>query len=699
MLVAGDQIDVWIVERALGSGGMGSVYRCRNRNANRISAAVKVLDSDLRRFPEAEARFIREAEILFRLDHPNIVKVRNVRTDLDPPFLEMEFVEGESLEDRLRRGPIPLGEAVLLFAQLVSALAYLHASGVRHRDIKPANVLVKSDGQLKLVDFGLAMEAEATRLTQNGLAFGTVSYAPPEWLAPETLDAARWDVYAAGVVFHEMLTGELAFPVLGIGSARQQAAQVIFAKQGHAPLDPGPAFPGGLRELIGDATCSDAAKRIADGPTLWARLRSAVPALELPSGWNTAPVPRAQRPAGTTPLPEGPSSPTHSVQVAREPPARTGRRIAWIVGVAAGLGALAVAAVVAISLGVWFLSSRSAPQPREVVARVAGLPADMPFTVKLNGVEPHTRNQSECRFSAPPGPGLLTWTVGEGCAAGCPGQGCPAWCSVGEQAIELPIGSEPFEVAVAVRPPTPRRVDVALPPLDAATPVAVVLGKRAALREGTEMRIADVPPGEHAIEASIGTCPPDARGCFPDRSCPRACLSYVGTLIVPLGDGPWRAPLDLSPAPEPERAPAGGPAPAVAAQPRPEAAPRSGRGAGGIITMAQFASWLAGNPEWQPEQLAVSGYLPGWSAATPPAGSAPGAPVLALTWAAARAYCSDRGGLPSIDAEPTTWTGEPQLEWRKSADGKYAHRFNDGEAGTAGHTNRPLRGVGFRCAR
>src|SRR5690349_3312030 len=121
---------------------MGSVYRCHNRTATRILAAIKVLEGGLKRYPEAEARFIRAAEILFQLDHPNIVKVRNIRTETDPPYLEMEFVAGSSLDERLRRGPLPYPEAVAIMRQGAEAIAYLHAKGIRHRDIKPANLLL-----------------------------------------------------------------------------------------------------------------------------------------------------------------------------------------------------------------------------------------------------------------------------------------------------------------------------------------------------------------------------------------------------------------------------------------------------------------------------------------------------------------------------------------------------------------------------
>ena len=110
VLNPGDEIDIWVVERALGQGGMGSVYRCHNREARRILAAIKVLDPSVSRVPSAKARFVREAEILFRLDHPGIVKVRNVRMEIDTPYLEMEFVDGVGLNERIGDGPTPVDQ-------------------------------------------------------------------------------------------------------------------------------------------------------------------------------------------------------------------------------------------------------------------------------------------------------------------------------------------------------------------------------------------------------------------------------------------------------------------------------------------------------------------------------------------------------------------------------------------------------------
>ncbi len=274
MFHAGDEIDIWVVERPLGAGGMGSVYRCHNRNAKRIVSAVKVLDGLLTRNPQIRNRFIREAELLFALDHPNIVKVRNVRMDVATPYLEMEFVEGRSLERHIDDATIAPVDAVRVCAQIADALAYVHARGVAHRDIKPANIVVQSSGDAKLVDFGIASEADATRISESGTAFGSAGYVPPEWLRPDELDPQKWDLYALGVTLWEALCFRSAFPVNAKANASQAFLATIAAKQTHPPLDPGPEWPQALRDVIGALTEPDADARLGSAAEARDRLAS-----------------------------------------------------------------------------------------------------------------------------------------------------------------------------------------------------------------------------------------------------------------------------------------------------------------------------------------------------------------------------------------------------------------------------------------
>src|SRR5262249_46267256 len=152
--------------------------------------------------------------------------------------------------------------AIGLFRQLLEALVYLHDRGVRHRDIKPANLLINKSGVLKLVDFGLASEADVERITRANTTFGTVSYAPPEWVRPDELDPEMWDVYSAGVVLFEMLTARVAFPGSSQVDPRQVAIHIMAIKQTHPPLDPGASYRDDLRALCRDMTHGNKAERI-----------------------------------------------------------------------------------------------------------------------------------------------------------------------------------------------------------------------------------------------------------------------------------------------------------------------------------------------------------------------------------------------------------------------------------------------------
>lgn len=394
VLQPGDEIDIWVVDRALGQGGMGSVYRCHNREAKRILAAVKVLDASFVRQPSAKARFVREAEILFSLDHPGIVKVRNVRMDLAMPYLEMEFIDGVNLEVRAHEGTLSGAEALSLFVQVADALAYLHARGIRHRDVKPSNLVVQPNGVVKLVDFGIATEADGATITERGQTFGSVSYAPPEWLDPDRLDPVRWDIYSAGVVFHELLTGTQAFPMTGSGSMQQQVLRMMSAKQLHAPLDPGPRYPASLRALVRDMTHPLPEARLADADAVRARL-AAVDLTDIEVGAAAAAVRRdtsaptwvsdaaeaEHAPAGLTMVPgdDAPPPPAAPGRPAPAPPfgaPPTQPRVApRIVATGAGLAALLLA-------GAWAWESSSpdarvaaVPEPAPVAAPVPAAPA------------------------------------------------------------------------------------------------------------------------------------------------------------------------------------------------------------------------------------------------------------------------------------------------------------------------------------
>ena len=205
------------VEKRLGAGGMGEVFLARDLALGRM-AAVKVLSDALT--AEARARLLREAEACARLQHPAIATFFEAGESDGTAFLAMEFVAGETLRDRLRRGPLPFPQALSVTASLLEALVHAHAAGVLHRDIKPENVMVTGDNLGKLLDFGIAqlVEGEGTSeaatevaLTAPGAVIGTLGYMSPEQLRGQPLDE-RSDLFSLGAVLYEALAGRAAFP-------------------------------------------------------------------------------------------------------------------------------------------------------------------------------------------------------------------------------------------------------------------------------------------------------------------------------------------------------------------------------------------------------------------------------------------------------------------------------------------------------
>jgi len=195
----------------LGSGGMGIVYKARDLKLGR-TVALKFLPASLAGDEKDRQRFLREAQAASSLNHPNICTIYEIGEDVEgQPFLCMEICEGETLTTRLRRGPLPLAEALEIAIQIAAGLGQAHEAGIVHRDIKPANIMVNARNQVKILDFGLALIVGEKRLTRVGSAMGTVAYMSPEQVRGLEIDH-RSDLWSLGVVLYEMLTGRLPFP-------------------------------------------------------------------------------------------------------------------------------------------------------------------------------------------------------------------------------------------------------------------------------------------------------------------------------------------------------------------------------------------------------------------------------------------------------------------------------------------------------
>ena len=210
------------VDQELGRGGMGIVYRARDKRLKRL-VAIKLLPPELAFRRDIRSRFLREAETAAQLSHPNIVPIYSVDEVDKLVFFVMACIEGDNLAKQVQnRGPLPIADVRRWLTEVADALAYAHARGVVHRDIKPDNILVDAvDGRALVTDFGIARAAvesgDASRLTATGMAIGTPTYMSPEQASGDRDIDGRTDLYALGVVAYQMLTGEP--PFLGNTSA------------------------------------------------------------------------------------------------------------------------------------------------------------------------------------------------------------------------------------------------------------------------------------------------------------------------------------------------------------------------------------------------------------------------------------------------------------------------------------------------
>lgn len=312
----------------LGSGSMGTVYLAEDPLLNR-ALAIKVVregtgDADVL------LRFKREAEISARLSHPNAITVFDVGDEPDlGPYLVMEYVEGESLSDRIQRGPLPPDEATSLLIQAADALAAVHGLGILHRDIKPENFMVAKDGRLKLMDFGIA-RGDGRRLTTTSAFLGTPAYAAPEVLngAKATPGSDRWSF---SLTAFEMLTGTLPFTADSVGATLYRIVH-------EAPVWP-PDLTPGLIAVFEQALDKDPEKRF---PDLLSFLLALVEALPLEPEHRAAHLAQL---AATAPV-----KATGTLRIDHPDPANPGRN-PWLWGGGAALAAL----------GLWFFALRSEP--------------------------------------------------------------------------------------------------------------------------------------------------------------------------------------------------------------------------------------------------------------------------------------------------------------------------------------------------
>jgi serine/threonine protein kinase/Tol biopolymer transport system component len=268
-LAAGDRLGPYEIVAPLGAGGMGEVYRAKDPRLGR-DVAIKVLPQHLSANPELRARFEREARTVSSLNHPNICTLHDIGREGDADYLVMELVEGETLADRIAKGPLPPDEALRIGIQIADALDRAHRAGIVHRDLKPGNVMLARSGA-KLMDFGLARASILTGgntsltrsptmtqpLTADGAIVGTFQYMAPEQLDGSEADA-RSDIWALGATLYEMVTGRRAFE----GKSQASLIASILKEQPQPVSAVAPLAPPALDQVIRACLAKDPDQRI-----------------------------------------------------------------------------------------------------------------------------------------------------------------------------------------------------------------------------------------------------------------------------------------------------------------------------------------------------------------------------------------------------------------------------------------------------
>jgi len=243
-LQPGMQVGDYQILRELGAGGMGKVFQVRNVISDRVEA-MKVLLPDLVGDAGLADRFLREIKVQAALEHPNIAGLRTAMRDSNQLLMVMEFVEGHTVTQYLGNGPMPVEQAVWVCMEVLSALDYAHSRGIVHRDIKPSNIMITNQGQVKLMDFGIARVMNDPSLTQTHQTTGSLYYMSPEQINGVQLDG-RSDLYSLAISLYEMVTGRRPFDgenTFAIMAAHMQQPPV-------PPVQHDPRVPPGVSDVI-----------------------------------------------------------------------------------------------------------------------------------------------------------------------------------------------------------------------------------------------------------------------------------------------------------------------------------------------------------------------------------------------------------------------------------------------------------------
>jgi serine/threonine protein kinase len=448
----GSRLGRFEITGVLGEGAMGIVFLARDPHIDR-QVAVKTIRAQggigLSR-PEAESRFLKEARLAGRLQHPNIVTIYEVGKDGDVFFIAMEYVEGEPLTRYLgSRGTFSLGERVEIVRQVAQALEHAHARGVVHRDIKPGNILLASEGKVKVADFGIGklLTSGATDMTRTGQLIGSPAYMSPEQIRGEKLDG-RSDLFSLGVVFYELLTGARPFP----GDSITTLVYQILHTEPRDPLEVKSDLPPAARDVFARLLAKRPENRPAGAREfineirrIESRIRESEQThrLVVPAPARTVPQPLTPEMEARDTLPAPPPS-------AAPPPSPSPHALSRLFGVAAIL--LALAALIWI----WRSTSRQAVLPSVVSVTPASSAEASPAPQPAEPTAAPAESAAEPTPAAPATPGTLP-TAGPAAAAdaivGAPRYATrPAGARVtrAPAVAEEPVAAAPTAVVAAV---------------------------------------------------------------------------------------------------------------------------------------------------------------------------------------------------------------------------------------------------------
>jgi serine/threonine-protein kinase len=275
----GQHLGCYRVDAVAGVGGMGVVYVAWDERLGR-KVALKLLPQSMVAKEADLERLKREARTASALNHPNIVTIHDVGEVGSTHYVATEFIEGTTLRERMAKGPIPLNEAVDIAAQVTSALSVPHRAGIVHRDIKPENIMLRPDGYVKVLDFGIAKLTQQETLatttmlltqpaTQRSMVLGTTRYMSPEQAMAQQVDA-RSDLWSLGVVLYEMLAGRTPFE----GETATDVIAAIFDRDPQPLKDRAPIVPPALQSVVGKSLRKDPAERYQTAEEMLSELRA-----------------------------------------------------------------------------------------------------------------------------------------------------------------------------------------------------------------------------------------------------------------------------------------------------------------------------------------------------------------------------------------------------------------------------------------